>query len=318
MTSFSRREFLRRSGAALIGTTGLDGLQPNSAQPTAAIPDLVRLPTHGRPFQRTPVYQAMDEASPIIRYLTQDSQYAIGLAGEGWYQAEGGFVAREAIQSIHPYARPPLMGEGEFWAEMIAPVSAIRQWCGANAPIVAQPGFGAVVYVMDRITDDRGRLWYGLADQPGTQLIGWSGALHYAAWMPALSTGTMDQPAIAFEMGRQRCVVYDRELPIGQAPIRGRLPREMLHDNFEDTQLHAIQPGGQRPGPAPLGSPWIMELTIGDRRYPVYGAYWHNQFGKTSPDVVNNESIELQTFVARWLYSLLLGNGTPVSVTMMP
>src|SRR5262249_20987500 len=139
MSSFSRREFLRRSGAAIIGASSIstgDGLPSNSS--SGSIPDLNGPLTTGRAFRRESVYTNPDASSPVADYVAPDGVYLIVQAAGAWYQVAGGYVRREAMQPIQPYCRPPIFDSGEIWAEVIAPVSSIREWCAGEATILTR------------------------------------------------------------------------------------------------------------------------------------------------------------------------------------
>src|SRR5207302_6995208 len=113
-------------------------------------------------------------ASPQGRVQSQllpDTVTPMVASNAGWYKTSDGYVRREALQPIHPYRYPAVMDSPGFWAEFVAPAGSVRQWCGSSAPIMTSLNYGAVVYVMDRLVDDRQQVWYGLSDVPGSRLI---------------------------------------------------------------------------------------------------------------------------------------------------
>src|ERR1043166_792059 len=149
MNLLSRRNFLKQSWIAAslpwLGTT------PNA---TTA---LLRLDVpsadgfSGRAFHLTDVYALSDEPGAVVGQLLPDSVTAVRAVNEDlrWYQLSdsSGYVRSAAIQPILPYTRPEIVetvGDG-FWAEMIAPVSDIHEWCAGQAPIVARLGYGAMI-----------------------------------------------------------------------------------------------------------------------------------------------------------------------------
>jgi hypothetical protein len=292
--NLSRRAFLKQSGVVAWFGLGFRETLPSTAG--RAFPELA-----GRAFTRTAIHVRPDEASAAGDYLMPDGVLPItGVTDNGrWYQVPGGYVRREAVQPIAPYSRPALVetvGEG-FWAELIAPASAIREWCAGAAPVVARLGFGAVVYVIDKLTDDHDQVWYGLTCAPGSPLVGWGAALHYAPWNLA-QPGQPEprRPSIRLLLRQNELVIADGRQPIGQTAIYGpRLPTG-------PTTLRAIQPGAALDAVTPLGLPWLMRLDTGQR---LYGAYWHNRFGAVS----DGPDVELPTFTARWLYGWLASHG---------
>jgi hypothetical protein len=271
---------LKRSGV-LAGTASIGF---SSVAPT---PDALA----GRAFSLTDVHLRPDKSSRVVRQFAPDAVVPITGTRGDWYVVEGGFVHREAIQPILPYNRPVLAEgiDGGFWAEVVAPVSAIREWCAGSAPILARSCYGGVVYVADWLVDDHGQVWYGITDAPGSPVVGWAAGLQFAPLTPAPSSQSTS-PRIVIDKGTLS--VFDGGHRLGQAAIAGpRLSRT-------ETEIRVIQPGatlGSR-----FGVPWLMQLATGLR---VYGAYWHNCFGA----VGDGPDIELSTFAARWLYGLLTG-----------
>ncbi|MEP7287184.1 MAG: hypothetical protein ABI947_15625 [Chloroflexota bacterium] len=298
MGKVSRREFLKQSG--IFGTsvavgTHLSEANSMSGQPIEPSDQLV-----GRTFGLTDVHSKPTLASAINGQLTPDSVHSFTAMGD-WYQTEQGYVLREAVQPILPYARPILhnpreMAEGGFWAEMVAPVSVIRAWCAGHADIVARLGFGAVVYVMDQITDSGGQVWYGLAAEPDSELVGWGSALHFGLWTPSLLPISA-VPTIQIDRLQAKLVVVQGDQVVYQTTIYAPvLP-------IATTTIHPVQPGASLDSTAPLGVAWLMALHTGQR---IYGTFWHNRFGTKYEGVADNQAIELPTFAARWLYELLI------------
>ncbi|MCC7446269.1 MAG: twin-arginine translocation signal domain-containing protein [Anaerolineae bacterium] len=299
MPQVSRRAFLKRAGAASVGWLGSGSL-------TARVIPTFETDT-GRAFRRTDVFSQPDDASAVCGQLLPDSVTAIESVSRSgaWYQVAGssgrGFVPREALQPIVPYTPPDLVdviGSG-FWAEVVAPISVIRAYCAGQAPIVARLGFGAVTYVMDRMVDSHQQVWYGLTDAPGSALIGWGAALHYAQWSPepsqheSLHLTIHGRDLIVYDGSRgiNRTLIYAPELPSGK------------------TTLRVIQPGAPIDTARPLGLPFLMQLGTGQR---VHGAFWHNRFG----DVSEQSTIEVPTLAARWLFARLMRYGRPAALTI--
>src|SRR5262245_51241029 len=181
MNRLSRREFLKRSGT-LAGAAGM-------ALTSRAAPAERELA--GRAFTLTNVLVRPSASSPVSGQLAPDAVTAIvGISRDArWYQVPGGFVPRESLQPILPYTRPALaedLGRG-FWAEVIAPISVVRQWCAGDAPVVARLAFGAVVYVVDRLVDDQEQVWYAISSTHESPQLGWAPALHYQPWQPPVA-----------------------------------------------------------------------------------------------------------------------------------
>ncbi len=313
----SRRGFLKRllslsgTGGAALLSQSVNASSP-AIRPSEIVRDLAAGPPGailaGRAFGVTEMLARPDPSAESLDPIWPDGVVSVldENAAEGWLRvadpASGaaGYIRREDVQPMVPYQRPVLfddVGAG-FWAEMIAPASAIRAWCGGPAPVVARLGFGAVAYVADRLTDDSGQTWYGLAAEPGWELIGWGPALHYARWTPLPPIERPDALRIEIYSAGYRLTVKAGGRSVGQSAISARRLTPGR------TTLRLKQPGGAlTSAKLTLGVPWQMRLG-GDR--PVYGVFWHNRFGTAGP-ADEAGGIELPVFAARWLYNALAG-----------
>src|SRR5258708_10761230 len=205
MNQLSRRSFLKQSWV----TACLPWLSTAPGVPDA--PLRLDVPSAagfcGRAFHLTDVRAQPDRSSDVVGQLLPDSVSTLRTLSDDvrWYQLEDGpgYLLGETIQPILPYARPEVVeavGDG-FWAEMIAPISAVHEWCAGHAPIVARLGYGAMVYVLDRLRDGSGQDWYGLAASPNTDFIGWASALHYARWSPGVKVASASSLSIITKRG---------------------------------------------------------------------------------------------------------------------
>jgi hypothetical protein len=306
MTGLTRRQFLKRTG--LLGaalTAPVTASTPAKAVTTVPVAEFE---TTARAFSLSPVYAERDPDSAVIGQLAPDSVHSVVRAGD-WYQVEHGYVPRSAMQPIVPYSRPVLMESPGFWAELIAPVSAIRKWCAAHAPIVARLGFGAVVYVVDRLVDDAGQVWYGLAAEGDSALVGWSAGLQFRFTSPPSQEGERRSPLQLIRIDARNSVLslYAGKRVIGEIEIHSPV---MVGAK---TTLQAVQPGAvidmHRDISMPLGLPWLMQLGTGQR---VHGAFWHNRFGSVN-HANESSAVELPPLTARYLYGLVL-NPVPVEI----
>jgi hypothetical protein len=308
MNRLSRREFLKRSGTMAWATpTALHSL--SEQMPTQAensLPMMAAAATVGRAFALTLVYEAPQPESELLVQLAPDSvNDIIAISGDqNWYRVARGWVQRSALQPILPYQYPTIYSATPgFWAQVVAPVSAVRQWCAVRAPIVARVGFGGVLYVLDRIDDDRGQVWYGLAAEPNSLLVGWSPALHYARWTPT-SEPASDAKNSSLSIRIQIDSRQSQLIVSAHSQVIGRMPIFAVPLASTETTIKVVQPGASSRSPI-LGTPWLMQLASGAL---VHGAFWHNNFGTRNQDV-NDAAITLDTFAARWLYQLLLASG---------
>ncbi|HLY28405.1 MAG TPA: L,D-transpeptidase, partial [Aggregatilineales bacterium] len=319
LNPISRREFLRRSSLLAGGGTLLP-LSRFMASPAESSEPLVEdgkpMILAGRTLRATAIYAQPSDDARAIGQLTTDSVIEIVThsLSAAWYGLPLGFVPRGAVQPILPYARPEIRDEigNGFWAEIVAPVSAIREWCYAHAPVVTRLGFGAVVYVTDRLLTDDGQSWYGLSRAPGSPLLGWVSALHVAEWTPpAPSHPRPAHPNILISLSQQNLSVLDGGKVLVTFPVYAS---GMSRIETKPGYLHVVVPGTARSHDLPLGVPWLMATDGGQQ---VHGAFWHNEFGLIPGEDekrLNGSAsvIELTTFESRWLYGWLLCVGEPV------
>lgn len=310
MPGLSRRQFLRRSGAfvAMMG----------AAPPTPSLPDervdqmaaqvgaSLGLPAgavlRGRAFTQTAVRIQPEHGAPVIGMLLPDSVHAlVGLSEDGWwYDIGGSFVPREALQPITAYDAPPL-SETDGYFEVVAPVTAVHEYCSPLAGIAGRLPFGAVVHARDRITDDRGQVWYGIgAGAEPSPFLGWALALHLRRW-EAPDGPLAAEPAIWIDTEQHKLSAYDGERLLGESaihcpPLLPGVGRLIAHT--PSMSLSGAMAAGR-----PLLKPWVMAVQP-DVGAPVqaYGAYWHNRFGLAN----DGPHIELPTFAAGWLFGLAL------------
>ena len=295
--TLSRRTFLKSSG--ILAAFGLSRFPdfPGAKHQVIGWHPLEQL---GRVFSVAPVYLRPDLNGPITGQLMPDSVIDITPENAGWYQVVSGYIQCSAVQPIAVHDAEFTQGIG-FYAEMTAPISVIREWCSGRAPIIERIGYGAVFYVIDRLQDDQGRLWYGLAPARGESLIGWAHAEHYHQWQPTPCNSALD---LALEIQDHHLLVYGANGLIGQTPIYGpSLPSLQ-------TTIQRVMPGMSLDGRS--GVPWVMSLATGTR---VYGAYWHNQFGTQSDG--SQPYLELPTFAAKWLYEHLENEKNLIKVSIL-
>ncbi len=296
MPGFSRREFLKR-----VGVTAWAPVFTRFSPGEAVMPQAESL---GRAFNLTNVHRTQDDSSEIVGQLAADSTTPILDTFEDWYAVPDGLVRREMLQPIAPYIRPEVIDQLDdgFWAEVVAPLSAVKAWCAGDAPVVARLGFGAVVCVMDRLVTTPTQVWYGLANEPGSELIGWAPALQYSPWKSEVMSVSAVQ-SISIDTRRSLLTIYEGHRPVMATSIvvPGGLPKR--------TRLRAIQPGASLEPELRLGLPWLMALETGQR---VYGVFWHNRFGRS--DGSRNNAIELPVSSARWLYHWLSDSVVEVSL----
>ena len=283
MTAISRRAFLKALGISAAATAA-----PWTAIHALGMGTTAERSTSlwGRALETAAV---TDGWGRTVRVMLPDAVTPLTPLAAGMVKLADGYAARRAFQPMArmtEWATPSEAG----WVEVAAPYAALRAWCAADAPLVARPGWGGVLYAGDLLAVD-GVAWLGLGAREG-EVIGWSPA---AAWTPAdtaVQPGSSVTLVIEREQRRLRvlrggAVLWEAdaalpaELPAGEFPLAGRNPVDWA------TQT---------------GAPWALDFGA----WRICGAYWHNCFG-TDDDYWPAQAVELPVAAARALYLLPLG-----------
>ncbi len=169
----SRREFLKRSGAALI---------------CLALPPSIARASTGWSYQQAPaslgristwVRQAVrEEPSPSARLVAWKSYDEIvplyaAVVGEGpwptnpiWYRTEGGFIHSGYVQPVENMPAQDVIeqvDEPGFWAQVCVPIAEVR-YRPDSPSVVRKLYYGTVYRVAGIVTDASGREWYQLRE----------------------------------------------------------------------------------------------------------------------------------------------------------
>jgi hypothetical protein len=272
----------------------------------------------GRAFTQCMVHPQPDGDAPVVGMIMPDSVHTlVGLSPDGWwYEINGGFVPREALQPMTPYEAPPISEVDGFY-EVVALLTAVHEYCSPLASIVGRLSFGAVLHVRDRIRDDRNQIWYGVGTgAEHSPFLGWVQAAHLLRW-EAPAGPLASEPAIWIDTEQHKLSAYDGERLLGESAIHspallpgvGRLiahAPSMSHTGVVNLGQSA-PPGTMRP----LVKPWAMAVQPdAGTAVQVYGVYWHNRFGLPH----NGLHVELPTFAARWLFGFVTSAAGEVPV----
>jgi hypothetical protein len=280
--TLSRRHFLRLAGLTLLAA---QVPLPSWAQSRHALT--------ARALTATLIYSA---ASPSLLgvevvqngYLWPDSLVTIEAALPGWYRLSGGYVPTDSLQPMQPYTPDPHSAPASVGTpiRLSGPSASVREWCAADAPLVARLGHGAVVYVVDYLPDDHSG-WYGVTDG-SRDLLGWTPAVLWAA------VTTSAAPSVIHHLELDRAG--------GQAT---------LYAGAQPVLQTACAIGDQlAPGMYPIqrcsltswhGSRHAIPHTLAGEGFRLHGVYWHNRFGLAQ----TGSTVELPTLAASALYDLL-------------
>jgi len=273
-TLLTRRRFLKLAGISLLGSAA--GMA--SAGPAEAY--------CGRALEAAPVYLRLDASTTPIIHLWPDSITPIRESVAGWYRSDSGFIPRSALQPIRQLpATPQAAAQPPFWAEVIAPVAALRSFCTPDAPLISRIGHGGAMQVIECLPGPID--WYGVA-AAGGDLVGWSQALH---WRPVdLQARPLPDLEILLDQRQHQLTVTQAGQAIVQAPFASS---QTLPAGY-----YTIEPGAVGGQPSPTGHEGAAWQTMIGSEYSLSGVYWHNRFGEQllGPDV------QVTPMLARWLY----------------
>jgi hypothetical protein len=276
MQLYSRRNFLKIAGISLLGS------QLAAAHVLGVDSVLIR---HGRTLATLPVFASPQVGSAILTHLWADSVVQMLDVENDWLAIEQGFVERTKVQMMLPTPSADLTFTPSFpfWAEVIAPVAVVRQWCAADAPLVARIGHLGVLRVIDSLPGEHH--WYGVEADDGN-LLGWTQALAWREVLPA--NRELTDPMLEIEQDTQMLTVYDRDSVMLRAPISSGA--SVASGEYRVSRKQA---GGTSLAEI-HGIPWRIEFGGGD----IVGAYWHNRFGTPIP----GPAVQISPLVTRWLY----------------
>ncbi len=279
MTSsmLSRRDFLRLAGISLLATQF-----PFVASSAA------HKPMYARALYVVAIQSAPSTDATLVRRLWPNSLLEIEGVESGWYRLADGFVPVESVQPMHPFipgVTQPVLETGTP-ISVSGPSAAVREWCAADAPLVTHIGHGGAAYVADYLPDDHSA-WYAISDDDD-RALGWTQAVMWA------STPATDVPSISHNL------VIDRQN--NQAIVYADQQKVLQSACSVGDQVNAgVYPLIGRQFASRQGSRYGVPHSLYADGFSVYGAYWHNRFGKSHAGT----SIEFPTLTANALYQLL-------------
>jgi hypothetical protein len=253
----------------------------------------------GRTLNPLPIHRTSNLRSPITGRLWPDSIVSIINSHEDWYRVSGGYVQREGIQPMTPYTADTniQLSDTAFWAEVAGPVASVRQWCAADAPLVARIGHGGTARVIDSLPGDQiGAFWYGIEADIGG-LMGWTQAVH---WRPVQDESAASSLRLHVDRATQQLTAYEDDEAVLQASISTGTDIEPGVYPVQARQVTGMWLSATDSHLAFHGLPW--RISFGER-HELSGVYWHNQFGKPIP----GPAIQVTPLLARWLYPRLDG-----------
>lgn len=292
MPELSRRTFLKCAGISLL--SGAAATLPSLLTPFPASS------VHGRALSAVPVYGAPFANAAVQSHLWPDSIVPISDSLNGWYTLNNGYAKREYLQPVLLSTDKAVLPEQPFYAEVTGSLAVVRQWCAADAPLVARIGHGGVAYVVDRLADDHGD-WFAVADDD--EFLGWSQA---APWQAVTADErSLEATKIVVDARTMQLQVIEQNRTVLQSPIS--FSAAMLSGTYSIQQRKRSVKSLTAAASEGCGTPWQMEF----EGYSLAGVYWHNRFGSQTP--TDGPSVQVTPPVARWLYHHIPA-GTPITI----
>ena len=273
--TLSRRGFLQVAGLTLAATQ-LDLFTPLAMLATNA-------PVKGR---------VLESVSVGGKALWPDSVVTILEADETRYRLADGWLPRSAIQPMYLDAlQNEVWPEAVVFAEVHAPIVAVRRAASAAAPLLTRIGHGGVVFISRTLQDAEGRVeWLEIAFEH--DVSGWVQAAHVRPLTQG-RTETVDR--LVVDLARQQLTALSGETFVLSTPI-STAPNAPLQRG--ETHLHGLHAWTSWPlnDSVYYGVPWTLQTA---RFEQLSAVYWHNRFGTPQP----GPNVQLPPYVARWLFA---------------
>jgi len=314
--SFSRREFLKASGAGLLGLflanlRLMPGLAAGTAKQGRSTISGVELLSE--PFYRAKKIRAYgrDETMQIIGAVQGDYGYGNPFNAI-WYQVDGGgYVYSGTVQPVETTHNKPVFGISEpgVLGEVTVPFSDTRR----STSVFADRGYRIYYSTTHWITDtvvnrNEKSIWYKMYDRQSLETL----------YVPAhdirvISTDELsllspqvpeeqkriyvdlaDQVVTAFEGDKAvfvaRCAsgAKGTETPLGAFRTYHKGPSVHMTNQGDGTENTYHLPG----------VPWVSFFT--GTGVALHGTYWHNDYGRPSSRGCVNLSSSDAKFLYRW------------------
>ena len=313
--TFSRRDFLKLSGAAFAGPL-LPRFQANrSAEWPQGVPlgrvtpTRIRLISRPHPDGRRLDYKHQDEVVQVLRSVVGEGFYP---HNHVWFETPDGYAYSAWVQPVRldlnkPVSRVPRDG---MYVELSAPYSDARAEPDPEAPIVYRLYYSSIYQVIDRSVAADGSLWYRLNDENGVKMYGQAAHFRPIAEeeFAPLSPEVSDK-SIVVRLKQQSLSAYE-----GKAEVfRTQMSSGRTYFGEDGTTLGSLTPAGMHPlwskrasrhmsGGTPEngydlpGVPWVMYFAADGAA--LHGTYWHNDFGTPK----SAGCINLRPQDAKWLF----------------
>ena len=322
MKTFSRREFIKLCGLSFLGLALPDKLLSSltyfdEVQESIAILGRVTLSGHR-------LYKEPDTRSDVLEEMNMDSVREItgatisednSAANRIWYELDGqGYAHSSRIQPVTRKLNKITLSipEKGCLGEVTVPYANAYTSMDPDRSIAHRFYYASTFWVMDRLVDSGGTVWYKLLDDYYYQSFYVHGI--YIRMVPD-SELTAISPDVSFEdkkivvdLGKQSLTAYEREKPVFMARISSGVrlsdggfatPKGYYRTTSKRPCRHMVSPPSEYGSGFDLpGVPWVSYFT--SEGIALHGAYWHNNFGVPSSHGCVNMTPQAAKWVYRW------------------
>ncbi len=305
MTSLTRREFLKLSGAALAGVAFLP-LPPRDQ----AAREGVRLGRVAEWWVR--VRTEPDLRAPIVRYHRRDDVIAyfeeVEAAGRNphnsiWFRVIGGYIYSSSVQPVEVHLNTPLQHlppEG-IWGEISVPYTDARRAPSPDVYRSYRLRYSSAYRIVETVWGTDHRLWYRLRDNLAPGRRQYVPAEHvrpiYPEDLKPISSHVRDK-RIEISLADQLLAAFEDDEPVFTTHISGgtggnhATPRGRHHVVFKAASRHMTGEDFDLPG-VPFDSYFWGGVAI-------HGTYWHNDYGRPRSHGCVNVPSEAAKWLFRW------------------
>jgi len=350
LQQFSRREFLKRSGASLIGLFSLPlisrGLRPGRLiEPRGNILPLGRVTAPKIDGYAHPSFSADLKKSFWQDLVLDITGIALGDASSGhnrvWYLiADECYVHSGDIQPVEIYLNNPQLDipANGLLAEVSVPFSDAPWDYTRTERLAHRLYYGTTHWISSVLQDDSGQTWYRINDDK------WKVKYYVKAEHMRIITADDIAPISAYLPGEakrmeirlpeQVVIAYENDSPVFMARTatgaRFRdgdytTPTGNYMTNRKRPSRHMAAGDRAAANSYDLpGVPWVCYLM--ENGISFHGTYWHNNFGRPRSHGCVNLNIRDARWVYRWTYptatldtvTLIEKTGTMVTVIDTP
>lgn len=313
-----RREFLQLFGLSAFGLMLPDRFLKSEMPSAKAAPRLFGRIT----MNDHKLYAEPDLNAEVLEVMSMDTVRRITGATIGddlampnriWYELDGeGFAHSGRVQPVRKQLNPvdTVIPEDGCLGEITMPSVDAYSSLDADRQVLYKFYYAATFWVLDRIEDEAGTVWYELLDDRYYRVF--YVPAYYVRLVPdseltAISPEVrFDDKSIVVDLSTQMLTAYEGEQVVFMSRISsGVRLREggfaTPKGNYRTTRKrpcrHMANPANAYGSGFDLpGVPWVSYFT--SNGVALHGAYWHNNFGVPS----SHGCVNMTPLAAKWIY----------------